>query len=345
MVLIKSYLHVNTDVKILCLNWKNLGIINHFTLYNVRAVPWGYHEYRGGISCGVFSTMGDIMINVGDILSTVGCSVPWGISWVLWGYLEYCGVFSTMGDIMMHMGISWVPWRVFSTMGGKSFVIWVPYGTEHPHGTHDIPTCIMISPWYSNFKGWYPPWYWTAPTALMISPMCIMISPTVLNTTHGTQDNPPQYSWYPHGTEHPHGTQISPTFIMISPRYWTPPWYSRYPPRYSWYPQQYWTSHCTEHPQGTAHTLYRVHMEILAAKSNSMDLKSLQTKFQLLPHKDQRKHLFQWHYLVSKSGYLWCWIFLLLWQQQPSNFNFLIGLEEIFQKMYTLTTFYLLFLR
>ena len=28
----------------------------------------GYHEY-----CGVFST-------VGDILSTVGCSVPWGIS-------------------------------------------------------------------------------------------------------------------------------------------------------------------------------------------------------------------------------------------------------------------------
>ena len=29
---------------------------------------------------GVFSTVGDIMINVGDISSTVGCSVPWGIS-------------------------------------------------------------------------------------------------------------------------------------------------------------------------------------------------------------------------------------------------------------------------
>ena len=28
----------------------------------------------------VFSTVGDIMINVGDILSIVGCSVPWGIS-------------------------------------------------------------------------------------------------------------------------------------------------------------------------------------------------------------------------------------------------------------------------
>ena len=26
---------------------------------------------------GIFSTMGDIMINVEDILSSVGCSVPW----------------------------------------------------------------------------------------------------------------------------------------------------------------------------------------------------------------------------------------------------------------------------
>ena len=41
----------------------------------------GYHEYRG-----VFSTMGDIMINVGAILSTMG-------------------MFSTMGDIMSTMGI------------------------------------------------------------------------------------------------------------------------------------------------------------------------------------------------------------------------------------------------
>ena len=39
----------------------------------------------------------------------------------------------------------------------------IPHSTEHPHGTHDIPTCIMISP-------------------------------TVLNIPHGTQDNPPRYS-------------------------------------------------------------------------------------------------------------------------------------------------------
>ena len=36
----------------------------------------GYLEYRGGVQY----RGGDIMINVGDILSTVGCSVPWGIS-------------------------------------------------------------------------------------------------------------------------------------------------------------------------------------------------------------------------------------------------------------------------
>ena len=50
------------------------------------SVPWGvfstvggaqyhggYHEYRGGISCvGVFSTMGDIMINVGRYLEYRG---------------------------------------------------------------------------------------------------------------------------------------------------------------------------------------------------------------------------------------------------------------------------------
>ena len=92
------------------------------------------------------------------------------------------------------------------------------------------------------------------PTVLMISPTCIMISPTVLNIPHGTQDNP-------------HGTHD------IPPWYWTPPWYSRYPPHLSWYPPRYWTPprysrylptvlmispHGTDHPHGTAHTLYKV---------------------------------------------------------------------------------------
>ena len=45
---------------------------------------------------GVFSTMGDIMINVGDILSTVG-------------------VFSTVGDIMSTVRV------ILSTMGNVQY--------------------------------------------------------------------------------------------------------------------------------------------------------------------------------------------------------------------------------
>ena len=36
----------------------------------------------------------------------------------------------------------------------------------------------MISPWYSNYKGWYPPVVLNTPTVLKIPPTCIMISPT-----------------------------------------------------------------------------------------------------------------------------------------------------------------------
>ena len=78
---------------------------------------------------GVFSIVGDIMSTVGVILSTVGMFSTVGrYHDARGGYHEYRG------------GCS-VPW------GEKSFVISVPHGTEHPHGTHDIP------PRYSNFKG------------------------------------------------------------------------------------------------------------------------------------------------------------------------------------------------
>ena len=122
------------------------------TLYNVCAVPWG-----------VFST-------VGDIMSTVG------------GYLEYRGVFSTVGDIKSIVGD--VQYRggfhdargdIMSTVGGKSFVIWVPHGTEHPHGTHDIPHMHHDIP-----HG----------TQRMVSP-------------YGTHDIPHMHHDIPHGTELP----------------------------------------------------------------------------------------------------------------------------------------------
>ena len=47
----------------------------------------GYLEYRGGVQYH-----GDIMINVGDILSTVGVFSTMGdIMSTVGGYLEYCG--------------------------------------------------------------------------------------------------------------------------------------------------------------------------------------------------------------------------------------------------------------
>ena len=48
-----------------------------------------------------------------------------------------------------------------------------------------------------------------------------ILSPTVLNTPHGTQDIPHMHHGIPHGTDHPHGTA---------------------------------------HPNGNAHTLYRVRL-------------------------------------------------------------------------------------
>ena len=45
---------------------------------------------------GVFSTVGDIMINMGDIMNTVGV-------FSMVGDIIFCNL-STMGDIMIHVG-------------------------------------------------------------------------------------------------------------------------------------------------------------------------------------------------------------------------------------------------
>ena len=70
---------------------------------------------------GLFSTVEDIMSTVGVILSTVGD-------------VQYCG------DIMMHMG------DIMSTMegvqyrGGKNLLLFeYPKVLNTPHGTQDIP--------------------------------------------------------------------------------------------------------------------------------------------------------------------------------------------------------------
>ena len=220
-------------------------------------------QYRGGISwvpwgdilstVGVFSTVGDIMINVGDFLSTVGVfstvggyhEYHGGLSWVPWG------MFSTVGDIMMHVegyheyrGGCSVPW------GEKSFVIWVPHGTEHPHGTHDIPPhASWYPPRYSNFKGWYPPTVLNIPHGTQDNP-------------HGTQDNPPHLSWYPPMVLNtPNSTQDIPhIYHDIPPRYWTPPTVLKISVLKISPHGTHDIPHGTEHPHGTAHTLYRVNL-------------------------------------------------------------------------------------
>ena len=55
--------------------------------------------------CGVFSTVGDIMINVGGYFEhRGGVQYLGGYHEYHGGYLEFCGVFNTVGDIMMHVG-------------------------------------------------------------------------------------------------------------------------------------------------------------------------------------------------------------------------------------------------
>ena len=142
------------------------------------------------------------MNTVGVILSTVGdTDTHGGYHDARGGYHEY------RGGVQYHEGEFLL--FEYPTVLNTSAVLVI------------FPTCIMISPQYSNYKGWYPPTVLNTPTVLIISPTCIMISPTVLSIHHGTQDTP--------------------TFTMIPPRYCTPPPYRPLPP-----------------PYGTAHTLYRV---------------------------------------------------------------------------------------
>ena len=57
------------------------------------------------------------MMHVGDIVSIVG-------------------MFSIVGDIMIYVG------DIMSTVGENLLLFEYPHGTEHPHGTHDIPSHV-----------------------------------------------------------------------------------------------------------------------------------------------------------------------------------------------------------
>ena len=155
----------------------------------------------------------------------------WGISWVPWR------VFSTVGDIMSTVG------DIMSTVGGYleyrggCSVLW--------GDIMKLEYCGGIS-WYMWGISWVP-WECSVPWGTQITK----------DSPHGTE-HPPRYSWYPpraswypprywtsptvlkinpHGTHDIptvlntlHGTQdIPPHLSWYPPRYWTPPRYSRYP--------------------------------------------------------------------------------------------------------------------
>ena len=82
----------------------------------------GYLEYLGG--CSV--PWGDIMMHVGGYHEyRGGCSVPWGESVLLFEYPTVLMISPTC--IMISPTV-----LKFQRMVS-------PHGTEHPHGTHDIP--------------------------------------------------------------------------------------------------------------------------------------------------------------------------------------------------------------
>ena len=163
-----------------------------------------------------------------------------GISWVLWR------VFSTVGDILSTVGvtmstigvieycgsvqyrggISWVPWRVFSIVGGNLLLF------EYPMVLMISPTVLMIFP---HMHHDIPPWYWTPHGPQDTSPHLSWYLPMVLKISpDGTHDIPPQYLWYPpwYSWYPPTVLMISPMVLMISPPYWTPPWYCTHFIRY-----------------------------------------------------------------------------------------------------------------
>ena len=84
----------------------------------------------------------------------------------------------------------------------------------------------------------------------------------VLNIPHGTQDNPMVLMISPHSTEHPpRYSRYPPTFIMVSPTVLNTPHGTQDIPHGT-----HDIPHGTEHPHGTAHTLYRVVGEVVHVK-------------------------------------------------------------------------------
>ena len=101
-----------------------------------------------------------------------------------------------------------VSWGTQITKDFPPTVLNTPYGTHDIptvlnilHGTQDNPTVLMISPTVLN-----------TPMVFKISPTLIMIFPHGTEHPYGTQDIPHGTHDIPHSTEHPHGTEHPPQY-------------------------------------------------------------------------------------------------------------------------------------
>ena len=164
------------------------------------------------------------------------CAVPWGISWVPWGIswvpwgVQYRGGYHDKcgGYLEYREGISWVPWGVIlSIVGGVQYrggISWCTRGGYHEY-RGGIP----------SFEIWVP-WGCSVPWGNQITKD---FPPTFLNTPHGTHDIPTDL-------------KITSTVLMISSTVMNTPTVLKISP------------HGSEHPHGTAHTLYRVVLAFIA---------------------------------------------------------------------------------
>ena len=104
-----------------------------------------------------------------------GCTVPWGDIMMHMG-----DILSTVGDIMMHVGDILSTVEVFRTVGESHLLFEYSTVLNTPHGTHDIPTCINDNPTVLKLQR-------------MVSPTVLKIFPHIYHDIpHGTQD-PPRY--------------------------------------------------------------------------------------------------------------------------------------------------------
>ena len=125
------------------------------------------------------------------------------------GMFSTMGVLSTMGDIVMHVGDMMSIMGVFSTvvdtiLCNLSTVVDTILCDLSIVGEY-YNRCGV--PWRYSDKKRFPLTVLNTPTVLMISSKVLSIPMVLKKSLHGTQETPHIYHGIPHSTEHLHGTE------------------------------------------------------------------------------------------------------------------------------------------